>query len=74
MEKADQKAVEIALKESEEFRKLYEEHHDLEKKLGKLGKSHHLPGADEMEKKKLQKLKLAGKDRMLEILKDFAGK
>jgi uncharacterized protein YdcH (DUF465 family) len=46
------------------FRLLYEEHMLLEKELEKLGQKAHLTPDEELERKKMQKLKLAGKDEM----------
>ena len=50
------------------FRLLYEEHHLLEKELKKLDQRPYLTPDEEMERKKVQKLKLAGKDEMERIL------
>lgn len=50
------------------FRLLYEEHYLLEKELKKLDQKPYLTPDEEIERKKVQKLKLAGKDEMERIL------
>ena len=50
------------------FRLLYEEHHLLEKELQKLDQKAHLTPDEELERRKVQKLKLAGKDEMEHII------
>lgn len=50
------------------FRQLYEEHRILEKELDNLNRKGFLSPAEEIEKKKIQKLKLAGKDEMERLL------
>ena len=53
------------------FRLLYEEHLLLEKELEKLDQKAYLTPDEELERKKVQKLKLAGKDEMEAILSQF---
>ncbi|MGB9735267.1 MAG: DUF465 domain-containing protein [bacterium] len=57
-----------------ELKKLWEEHLDYEAKIKALEKKVHLSPEEEIEKKKLQKLKLSGKDRMFEILRKYTRK
>ena len=57
--------------ESEEFDALFLEHQDIEEKLEKLAQINHLNSQEEMEKKRLQKIKLVGKDKMVDILNRF---
>jgi uncharacterized protein YdcH (DUF465 family) len=63
--------IEKVKSENEEFRVLYLEHHELEKKLSELNKSKYLTTEKDIEKKRLQKIKLSGKDRMSKILKQY---
>jgi uncharacterized protein len=49
-------------------KKYYEEHQELERKLAEFQHKHHLSPDEEVEKKRLQKLKLLGKDKIMEIL------
>ncbi|HLA48508.1 MAG: hypothetical protein A3I04_02945 [Nitrospinae bacterium RIFCSPLOWO2_02_FULL_39_110] len=67
----DEDLIERVKVENEEFRVLYLEHHDLEQKLTELTRSKYLTPEQEVEKRRLQKIKLAGKDRMARILKQY---
>lgn len=68
METREEQLIISLLDKDPELRKYYEEHQELEKKL--LGYQHksHLTPLEEVEKKRIQKLKLAGKDKIMEIL------
>jgi uncharacterized protein YdcH (DUF465 family) len=50
------------------LRQYYEEHQELDKKLHQFQHKLHLSADEEIEKKRLQKMKLAGKDKIMEIL------
>ncbi len=54
-----------------ELKKLWNEHLDYENKLKGLENKVRLSPEEELEKKRLQKLKLSGKDKMFEILKKY---
>lgn len=60
--------------ENEEFRSLEEEHAALERALEEMNKRKHLTAEEEMEKKTLQKKKLAKKDRMAELIRQHMAK
>lgn len=62
---------ELLLKENAEFRKLHEEHQRHEKRLAVLGKKTYLSEDERLEEKELKKKKLALKDRMYTIMRDF---
>jgi hypothetical protein len=68
MEMKEEQAIVSLLDRDPELKKFYEEHRELEKKLAEYQHKHHLTPDEEMEMKKIQKLKLVGKDRMMEIL------
>lgn len=51
-----------------EFRRIYEIHRDYEKRAAKLSKKIYLTAEEEVEKKRLKKMKLMQKDRMEEIV------
>ena len=51
-----------------ELRQCYEEHKDLKRRLEELRQRPFLTEEEELEQKRIQKQKLAGKDRMMEIL------
>jgi uncharacterized protein len=65
---ANQELVQQLFDGNPRFRRLYEEHHLLEKKLQKLDQRPYLTPDEEIERKKVQKLKLAGKDEMSHML------
>jgi hypothetical protein len=68
MEKKDEDLILSLLDREPELRRCYEEHLDLERKLGAFQNKHYLTPEEELEKKRLQKIKLAGKDKMMDIL------
>ncbi len=67
----DQEIVESLKRESAEFKKLAEEHHNLESVLSEMDKKLYLSAEEELERKKVQKQKLLKKDRMAELIRDF---
>jgi len=67
----EEAVVKILLESNEEFKKLYNEHLELEKKIAEFDSKHYLTPEEELERKRLQKIKLAGKDRMFEIIKEY---
>jgi len=68
MEEKDEALIRTLLEREPELRRYYEEHVDLERQLGSFQQKLYLTPEEEVEKKRLQKLKLAGKDRIMEIL------
>jgi uncharacterized protein YdcH (DUF465 family) len=54
-----------------EFRRLTEEHLHYEAQLDAFNKLRYLTSEQEVEKKRLQKLKLRDKDRMAELLNEY---
>jgi len=68
---SDQVLVEQLCNENPRFRKLYEEHLLLEKQLSEMDQKTFITPEEEMERKKVQKLKLAGKDEMEGILRSL---
>jgi len=67
----EQEAAEILVRESEEYRKLGEEHKQLKEALAEIDKKVHLTPEEEIERKRIQKLKLTKKDRMAELIRDY---
>lgn len=63
--------IEKMLKENEEFRKISEEHHELDILLAEIDKKVYLTPEEEVERKKMQKQKLLKKDMMAEIIRRF---
>lgn len=70
MAEMDLSVVQQLCEENARFRKLHEEHVIFEKKLEELDERVYLSPEEELERKKLQKLKLAGKDEMEAIIRD----
>ena len=71
MELKDEQTIVSLLEKDPELKKCYDEHRELEKQLAEFQHKHHLSPEEEIEMKKIQKLKLAGKDRMMEILERY---
>jgi uncharacterized protein YdcH (DUF465 family) len=63
--------VEFLKKENEEFRKLSEEHRDLDGLLLEIDGKRYLTPEEELERKRLQKQKLLKKDRMAELVRQY---
>ena len=68
MDQTEVKIIVPLLDKDPELKRYYEEHLELEDKLLTFQNRSYLSPDEEMEKKKLQKLKLVGKDKMMEIL------
>ncbi len=73
MEKQDEELIRTLLDRDLELRQFYEEHLELEKQLASLDHKHYLTPEEEVERKRIQKTKLAGKDRIMEILGRYRG-
>lgn len=71
MEQIEEKFLVSFLDKDPELRKYYEEHLELEKKLQGYQDRPYMTPEEELEKKKIQKLKLTGKDKIMEILKKY---
>lgn len=63
--------VERLRESNHEFRELEDTHHRLDCELGEMQKRHVLTPQEEIVKKRLQKEKLAKKDRMAELIRDY---
>ncbi len=57
--------------EDPEFKKWEEEHHKLESSLANIDSHVYLSPAEEIERKRIQKLKLAAKDKMMEMVRRY---
>ncbi|MCP9452826.1 MAG: YdcH family protein [Nitrospira sp.] len=67
----DEFIVEQLRQSNPEFRELEESHHRLDRELSELQKRHVLTPAEEMEKKRIQKEKLAKKDRIAALIREY---
>ncbi len=74
MEDKEQLLRKRLIEEDPEFKRLMEEHVKFEKMLEEFNERTHLTPAEEVERKKIQKLKLSGKDKMEQILAKNRGK
>lgn len=68
MEKQEEQLIQTLVGSDPELKRFYEEHLEFEKQLAWYQHKHYLTPEEEVEKKRIQKLKLAGKDRIMEIL------
>ena len=67
----DDALIERVQRENDEFCQLLEAHQAYESELADYDALPYLNDIQEMERKRLQKLKLQGKDRMMEILSQY---
>lgn len=63
--------VEFLKKENEEFKKLSEEHRNLDLLLAKIDSKRYLTPEEEVERKTVQKQKLFKKDRMAQMIREY---
>jgi uncharacterized protein YdcH (DUF465 family) len=68
MESKEEQVIVSLLDKDPELKRYYEEHQELEKRLAEFQHKHHLSTDEEVEMKRIQKLKLVGKDKIMEIL------
>ena len=68
MELKEEAQIRSLLNTDPELRRYYEEHVELKQQLEGLRQKSYLTEEEELEQKRIQKQKLAGKDRMMEIL------
>ena len=67
----DEEIIALLKRDHEEFKKLDEEHRKFEAILSEIDRKVYLTTEEEVERKKIQKLKLAGKDRMAELIREY---
>ena len=70
MDETNLELIQKLIEENPRYRKLHEEHVFFEKELERFNQKRFLVPEEEIERKKLQKLKLAGKDEMEQILRE----
>ena len=68
MEHREEELIQQLLAHDNELRTLYLEHQELKHKLEAFRNKLYLTPEEDLERKRIQKLKLASKDRMMEIL------
>jgi uncharacterized protein YdcH (DUF465 family) len=74
MEKRDLELIQKHISSDAELKKHMEEHEGFERKLEEFKRQVYLTADEEVEKKKIQKLKLAGRDRIESILARYRSK
>lgn len=67
----EQEVVELLKKENEEFKRLSEEHRNLDGLLAEIDNKRYLTPEEEVERKKIQKQKLLKKDKMAELVREY---
>jgi uncharacterized protein YdcH (DUF465 family) len=67
----EEEIVEILKNDDEDFRKLYQEHRELDNQLAELDKKHYLSTEEEVERKRMAKEKLHKKDKMAESVREY---
>jgi len=70
----DTEVSEILRKENDEYKKLYEEHKQLEQILADIDKNKYLTPEEELERKRIQKQKLIKKDSMAALIREYKKK
>jgi uncharacterized protein YdcH (DUF465 family) len=68
MEAKEEALIQSLINTDPELRRHYEEHVELKRQLEHLRQKSFLTEEEEIEQKRIQKQKLAGKDRIMEIL------
>jgi uncharacterized protein len=68
MEHREEELIQRLLAHDSELRALYLEHQELKRKLEAFRHKLYLTPGEELEKKRIQKLKLVSKDRLMEVL------
>jgi uncharacterized protein len=71
MEHREEELIRQHAAHDEELRQLYNEHLELKHQLEALRNRHYLTSEEELEAKRIQKLKLASKDRMMALLNRY---
>ncbi len=67
----DEEIVELLKKDNDEFRRLYQEHRELDNQLTELSRKHYLTPEEEVEEKRIKKEKLQRKDRIAEMIREY---
>jgi len=67
----EQEIVEVLKRENDEFKKVYQEHKELDGLLTEMDRKHYLTPEEEFERKKMQKEKLLKKDKIAELVRGY---
>jgi uncharacterized protein len=74
MEQTDLELIEQLADQDPELKKFWDEHREFERILEEFNRRPYLTAAETVERKRLQKLKLAGRDRIEQILAKYRQK
>lgn len=67
----EEEIIEVLKKENEDFRRIYQEHRELDAMLSEFNKKSYLTPEEEVEKKRMQKEKLYKKDKIAEFVRQY---
>ena len=67
----EQEIIEKLRQENEEFKKVSNEHHNLDMKIVEIDRKVYLTPEEDLERKKMAKQKLSLKDRMAEMVREY---
>jgi uncharacterized protein YdcH (DUF465 family) len=67
----EEEIVENLKKENEEFRRLYQEHRELDTQLLEFNRKPHLSPEEEVEMHRIKKEKLYRKDKIAELVREY---
>jgi uncharacterized protein YdcH (DUF465 family) len=67
----EEEIIKVLKRENEEFKRLSDEHKNLEKILVEFDSKRYLSPDEEFERKRIQKQKLLKKDRMAELIRGY---
>ena len=70
----EEELVEIICKENKEFKKLWDNHYELKDKIQEFEKMKYLTPEEELERKKLKKIKLKEKDLIMQMVSEYRSK
>jgi uncharacterized protein YdcH (DUF465 family) len=74
MERQDLELIDCWIDQDQELKRYVEEHEEFERRLEEFNRRPYLTTAETIEKKRLQKLKLAGRDKIEQILAKYREK
>ena len=74
MEDRDLALIKHWIQQDEELKQRVEEHEDFERRLEEFNRRPYLTAEETLERKRLQKLKLAGRDKIEQILAKYRDK
>ncbi|HJP19502.1 MAG TPA: DUF465 domain-containing protein [Nitrospinota bacterium] len=67
----EEELVEIICKENKEFKKLWDNHYELKEKIQGFESMKYLTPEEELERKKLKKIKLKEKDLIMQMVSEY---